>query len=86
MLIVSHSPRLVGNSPSIAFLLVLRLILGNVPQKEFTDEPVCVVPNKMLRCEMSVTGQCYDDIGWNIFSQPSWTTVGKLPPNIFWNL
>ena len=41
VLIVSHSSCLVGNSLSIAFSLMLRLVLGNVPQKEFTAEHPC---------------------------------------------
>jgi len=57
VLIVSHFSCLVHNSLCIAFSLTLRLILGNVPQKDFTAEPVYVVPNKMLKCEMSIAGQ-----------------------------
>lgn len=81
MLIVSHSSHLVGNSLSICFSFMLRLLLGNVPQ----NSPVntCVVPNEMLRCEMSVTEQHCDEIAWNILSQSSWTTAVNVSPNIF---
>lgn len=80
VLIMSHTSCLVGFSLSIAFSLMLKLILGNVPRKSSLLN-ICVVPNKMLRCEMSFTEQHYDTLTWNTFSQLSQTTVGNVPPN-----